>query len=75
MKSYIRGKYARAACDLMDELKLAGISASTVGYDTRNGSGAGKTLLVGLSKPADAQRLPAEFRGFKVRALPSEGRS
>ena len=62
MKNYIRGKYANAACDLMDELKQMGIPAA-VGYHTPPKK---NQLIVVPKNPKDDEQVPAEWRGFKI---------
>lgn len=59
--SYIRGKYARASCDLIDDLARVGIVA-TVGYsEPRDGK-----LYAYVRDPRHIPLVPSEFCGFPV---------
>jgi hypothetical protein len=63
-KSYIRGPYADAACDLIDHLKTLGIP-SMVGYSTRPW-GRGRVLTVRTAS-ADTASIPGGWGEFRVR--------
>lgn len=63
MKPYIRGKYAKGACALINELRKQGIS-SAVGYDSDPKTRAGK--LTAYVRAEDAFKVPREWRGFSV---------
>jgi hypothetical protein len=59
--SYIRGRYANAACDLMDHLKALNVRAD-VGYLVR-----GKDRpLIARVREGDRAMIPTEWAGLKV---------
>ncbi len=65
--SYIRGKWANAACDLMDWLNVElGISAS-VGY-AANTKKRNNTLNVECKRASDVSRVPKEWNGYTLAA-------
>lgn len=64
-KRYIRGKFAVAACNLMDELNERGIPC-TVGY----GSGRReKRLFVHVYRRDDLARLPEQYGEFLIEGV------
>ena len=64
-KPYIFGRHNIACCRLVDELKKLGIVA-TVGH-------ANSTILYVYCKdPADVERVPKTFDGYKLEAKPSK---
>jgi len=59
--SYIRGKYAKAACSLIDHLQAQGVAAQ-VGYASK-----GRPLkLVALVNAADAEKVPTTWQELPV---------
>ena len=67
MRSYIRGEWANAAVDLLDELKRLGIRG-VAGYATRPAK-RNNTLSAHVDDPKDIPRVPTEFNGYKVKAV------
>jgi hypothetical protein len=61
--SYIRGKYAKAACALLDNLNGKGIACS-VGYDAKKGK-KDKTLIVRY-RSGDLSQIQSFWQGFTV---------
>ena len=64
--SYIRGRYAKGACDLLDYLKSLGIGCK-VGYRD-NAKKRDNTLIVRGIRSGDREKIPATFQNFKVKA-------
>ncbi len=65
--SYIKGKWANAACDLMDWLSSELNISASVGY-AANAKKRNNTLRVECKKPDDVSRVPKEWRGFTIEA-------
>jgi len=66
--TYIRGRYARGACDLLDHLKTLGISCQ-VGYREKPRD-RDNTLIVSGIQSGDRANIPATFYDFNVRIEP-----
>ena len=66
--SYIRGRYANGACDLLDHLKTLGIGCQ-VGYAEKT-KDRDNTLIVKGIRSGDRAKVPETFQDFKVRIEP-----
>ena len=60
--SYIRGKYARAACDLFDWMRDNGIDQGVVALPSKRDP---RLVVYGIRQD-DIKRLPETFAGFPV---------
>jgi len=60
MKSYVRGKYAKAACSLVDHLRELGVAAQ-VGYGNKKPS-----KLVAFVDERDAAKVPSIWQELPV---------
>lgn len=69
-KRYIRGKYAQAACALIDRLKAAGIAAVAVGYESGH---RGRRLIAYVNSADDIGKVPDRFGDFSVTAIVAPG--
>jgi len=64
MKRYIKGRYAQAACRLIDHLASVGVAAA-VGYYGSQNRGHGCRLIVQVTA-GDVGRIPAVWEEMKV---------
>jgi hypothetical protein len=60
--SYIRGKWAHLAVDLLDRLRANGLDVGGVGYP----DGRRKHLIVQLNDMSQASLVPETFQGERV---------
>lgn len=67
--SYIKGKWANAACDLTDWLKREMNISACVGY-ALNPKKRGNELHVECKDAVDVSRVPKQWNGFDLVATP-----